>query len=458
MSVNVKGALDFDAFTAAVAEDCELRVASAGLTRVLICHDDDQAEAGSGFGMTDRPSSRRQAAAASRSEQSELIRSVRERGLHVDVLPLEQVSANVEFRDSNHGDVAVGFAFQRGWIPATAEALEKAALVGVVGGDSPSVQKVRPGLVFGRLLAHADESATATATTGPRMTSRPARFTAASAPPAESPRLSLRLPEQTIRRHAFVMSRRIRLHAHRRAEAFETLAHAALDAMTGLRRGDPARETERILVDRLVDCETWGGLAACRAYNDLVQRVYEAESAVGEFDVTRMIIPELGRAMILTDAPFVCATFARPDVRRWLRRLGRFGIDPQDDFTFRLRGRIHSRIPRTLIGPYWKFTPVTARLVRHLHWVRLMPFVNRERRQYRAWVMGLVERCAAELPERRSVWIEVFRQFARVHGPWPKRYRRIRGVRMAVQSLLDIADSSDRDSIDETSEPASLEP
>lgn len=303
----------------------------------------------------------------------------------------------------------VGAAFQRGLIPVTEAALHDAAAT----EDDHGLSRQTHALAFGRTLASSapDQSA------------------------AEEP--SPPSPESLVRLHTRIMSRR-RL-SRAQAEPFRQLALGTLDAITGLRRTDPARVSERRFIARLVDCDYWGGPAAARTYARLISAIYAAERSPANYPITRLAIEEVARAMLVADGPFVAQTALREDRRRRLAR--DLGVDRAggDSLTLRVRGEVRPAWLASLIGEYWSLGRAGLALLALLRPLRLIPAWHRRDGEYRQWVLQLAAQCADDLPERASLWLEIFRQLTRVRGHGVRREVRIRHVRSAVQSLLDLA-------------------
>lgn len=312
------------------------------------------------------------------------------------------------------GAALVGAAFQRGLIPVSETVLHDAAALEDEHGLSRQVHA----LAFGRALAAfaPDQSAAEEPT-----------------PPS---------PESLVRLHTRIMSRR--RFARARAEPFRQLALGTLDAITGLRRTDPARVSERRFIARLIDCDYWGGPAAPRTYARLVSAIYAAERSPANYPITRLAIEEIARAMLVADGPFVAQTVLREDRRR---RLGRdLGADRAggDSLTLRVRGEVRPAWLAPLIGEYWSLGRGGLAVLALLRPLRLFPAWHRRDGEYRNWVLQLAAQCADDLPERASLWLEIFRQLTRVRGHGVRREVRIRHVRSAVQSILDLAGPSPR--------------
>ena len=378
------------------------------------------------------------------SDELALVENLRRNGFSINTADMQKVCERSFYRRDLSAAAVVGLAFQLGLIPATTAAIEKIGQGERIDEptsrttDSPDL--IRRAVTLGR--KHAVCITNAETSTRQTESEPPAKLIPASFPNPLSAKLAMvkdrQGPEHLVRKHAFIMSRRLHPLARRRATQFRLLAFGSLDAMTGLRRGDPTRRTEREFVNHLIDCETWGGIDYANSYAQRIRALYHAESESEDFELTTIVITELARAMIWIDPVFLCELALRADRIRSMSRTLSVNRQAGDRFTYRIRTRAQMNWVRTLIGPYWKFTPLTAGLVRHARPLRIIPRILRNEKRYRNWVRDLIDQCVEQLPEGRSLWLEALRQLERVHGPAPARWQRLASVQFAVQSILDL--------------------
>lgn len=309
------------------------------------------------------------------------------------------------------GVLLCGVAFQQGLIPVTSERLERAThrLPGDPLRQAPIAMRL------GRSLSGR-----------------------ASAGLAARDRRSVK-PEALVRLHRQIMAARPYPGAGKRAEQFARLALGTLDAVTGLRRRDPDRSAELEFVARLIDCEYWGGLRTGRIYAERVRAIYAAERSVSDYPVTKLVIKQLARALLIPDIVFCCSTAVRPDRLRDIERRLRASRANGDRVTFRIRGRARTAAIQRSTGGYWKLTPTMCKAVALARWVRYWPWWMREESRYRQWVITLTDRCAQDLPRKASLWLEVMRQLSRVHGHGVHRIRSARAACRAIDSILELA-------------------
>lgn len=390
-------AMDFESLVESIEFEGRLAVASPGCTSLVL----DLSPA----------------IAASFDERETSSRYVVPGELNAIIPPVERLVLRAgevcERRLKSRREVAatlVGAAYQRGLIPVTENSLADAA----AALDDQGRGRQRQALALGRALA------------------------AASSEQASPDEPTPPSPESLVRLHAAIMSRRWGP-ARGNAATFRLLALGTLDAITGLRRTDPNRVSERRFIARLIDCEYWGGLALAQHYANAVRSIYAAERSPANYPITRLAIEEIARALLIADGPFVARTALRRDRRRRLMR--DLGADrPQGDaVTLRVRGQVRQAWARSIIGEYWSLGPAGLRLLAASRWARIIPTWHRKDRDYRQWIITLARQCADDLPERASLWLEIFRQLTRVRGSGIRRDVRLRHVRTAVQSVLELA-------------------
>jgi len=312
------------------------------------------------------------------------------------------------------GVMLTGVAYQSGFMPVTTEPLIRSAerLPNDPLQQGPAV------LRSGRSLAARQEGGL------PLIRPRPPK------------------PEALVRLHRRVMAARPFPFSKKQADRFAALALGTLDAVTGLRRRDPERETELRFIARLIDCEYWGGLKTCRLYAEHIRAVYAAERSVTNYPVTRLVVDELAKALLIPDLFFICSTVTRPDRQRTDERLLRMSYAQGDRLTFRLRFRAGNALTRPLTGGYWKLHPYGCQMIATMNWLRIIPWWRRSDRHYREWCLALTDRCTGELNDKMSLWLEIFRQLSRIRGFGQRRQSIINRVRHAIDSLLELSDST----------------
>ncbi len=322
-------------------------------------------------------------------------------------VPARAVAASALGDAETAGVLLLAAAFQAGRIPALAERFEH-----VVASAPPAVADA---VVAGRALAAG-------------------LLSAADLLPTESQPA----PESLIVRRRRLVAASLRPRAAQDAERFSKLVLGTLDSVTGLRRYDPTRSGERRLVRRLIDCERFGGVATAWRFARRIRRIYAAERSVADYPVTRAVIDELSRALLIPDPIYLARNAVDIERLRSLERLYRLDRPAGERLKVYLRGRVPWRFARAVVGEHWRLGPLGCRVVARLGLLRRLPGWWERQAEYRDWVVGLVDQCALELPERSSLWLEVFRQLSRVRGSGESRRLMIRRVRAAVDSILEL--------------------
>lgn len=273
--------LDWAQTLRAVGVDRHLRVADRSRTCAL---------ANIGFFADERQS---EAAQAERRQQRALIEAT----TITDQTRIEDLAEAC--RTSFHTDrvtdvVALGFAFQSGWIPLTLEAIEAA----LQRQESRGYGRCVEAFEFGRRLA-----------VNRKLLSRPRIETAGAAEDIE--RLCRRLT---------LGMQRSGWGGRRRATRFGHLLQRTLLLTPGLAETDAGRAARRDLVHALYRATLWGGIDYAGQLADRVVRLYEADRGETGRAVTRAMVLPLADANLIRDAVYIAALTRSPEQQRRVRQ------------------------------------------------------------------------------------------------------------------------------------------
>jgi Pyruvate/2-oxoacid:ferredoxin oxidoreductase gamma subunit len=190
--------------------------------------------------------------------------------------------------------VALGAAYQRGFVPVSLEALESAVRRLEGRGFGRSLEAFR----FGRRLAEGLEVAEGDGRGRAESLGRLVRRTAL---------------ELEASRHG----------GRRRARQFRELVRESLDAMPALYASNDGRQALRDYVGACARCVAWGGIRHLRWYAGLVRDLYEADAGRPERELATFGILPLAEAILIRDALYVAAVQASVSQARRIReRLG----------------------------------------------------------------------------------------------------------------------------------------
>jgi Pyruvate/2-oxoacid:ferredoxin oxidoreductase gamma subunit len=272
--------------------------------------------------------------------------------------------------------VALGAAFQRGFIPVSVEAMEAAMRRLEARGYGRSTEAFD----FGRRLAEGLETAEQDSRKGESL-GRLVRRTAL---------------EVEASRHG----------GRRRARQFREIVRESLDAMPALYATNDGRQALRDFVNASARCVAWGGVRHLRWYAGLVRDLYEADP--GRELCTFGILP-LAEAVLIRDALYVAAMQASVGQARRIRE--RLGVrEARGDQMYR---RYLNRVEVVLGRSRWRLDlrssdwPAQLAL---LLW-RVVPNEFRgqpDERRARASVLEILDHAMHE-PDRRDHWVGVVR-------------------------------------------------
>jgi indolepyruvate ferredoxin oxidoreductase len=156
-----------------------------------------------------------------------------------------------------------------------------------------------------------------------------------------------------------------------------------------------------------------------------VVRTYAQDTASRHYAVTKAVVWNLAKVMMIKDEVYVSMMYTSPEKYKRDRR--RFNVNPAngDKITyvhlnrpeFEIAGR---KIRFRLKGKDWMF-----RIVRHCRWLRnLLPQWHAKERAFREWYMNLVDTCNLCEPHDAAtyaLWLDIFKSPDGVTG-----YREVR--------------------------------
>ncbi|MGN6370543.1 MAG: DUF6537 domain-containing protein [Phycisphaerae bacterium] len=218
------------------------------------------------------------------------------------------------------------------------------------------------------------------------------------------------------------------------AEEYKKMCAETLEKMPGL--DDSAK---RDYVIRLFDAIQWGTLKYARQYASRIVKTYAQDSADRNFAVTRAVIWNLAKVMMIKDEVYVAMMYTSPEKYKRDRR--RFNVNPAngDKITY-----IHLNRPEfVLFGKKVKFhlkgRDWMMRVMRHCRWLRdLMPSWHGKERAFRQWYMDLVDACdlnGVQDPARYNLWLEIFKSPEPVTGYRDVRYPKQDAAQQKVAEL-----------------------
>lgn len=217
----------------------------------------------------------------------------------------------------------------------------------------------------------------------------------------------------------------------RNADEYRRICRETLEQMPGLED-----EGKRDYVIRLFDAIQWGTLKYARQYASRIVKTYSQDTAARNFAVTRAVIWNLAKVMMIKDEVYVSMMYTSPEKYRRDRR--RFNVNPAngDKITYLHLNRPEFEVFGRKIRFYWKGRDWQYAVLRHCRWLRaILPAWHAKEKGFRDWYMKLVDTCDLHEPHEvgsYNTWLEIFRSPEPVTG-----FREVRYPKMdaAVQKV-----------------------
>jgi len=235
-------------------------------------------------------------------------------------------------------------------------------------------------------------------------------------------RKEIETPETAIARKA-AMLKHTALVSTQRPAAYEQLAQQTLAEMAEL-----DAQAKRDFVIRLYDAVQWGGMEYARAYSQRVLRTYRHDLPDKRYAVTKAVIWNLAKTMMIKDEIYVAMLYTNPEKYRRDRR--HFNVNPANGDRISYQ---HLNRPEFVLGKWHVRFHFKARdwqllMLRHMRWLRgLMPAWHSREKDFRQWYGQLVDSVNFQSPWEYDLWLEMLSCVEPVTG-----YREVRYPKMAA--------------------------
>ncbi len=303
-----------------------------------------------------------------------------------DLIDLAEAARATFLTDRPVDVIALGIAFQRGWIPLSVEAFEQ----GIAHVEGLGVAAVREGVQLGRRIAvglqRAGDGSTAS-------TSRAAVDDA----DRSGQRALLRLVRVATAARQ-IGSRRERTHARR----MRRRVGAALQQLSGLlstRHGHEALQDFAVAMRR---CEMWGGLDYALRYAETITDLCRADPTL---ELPRLAILPLAEAFLIRDLWYIGTLTTSVDESHRIRETLGVRLARGDEIRRRYLHRLELRLREHRWVVEFRSSDWPDRILRFTR--PFVPLQVRGTLQYRALrdtMTDLLTRAAGE-PERSATWI-----------------------------------------------------
>jgi indolepyruvate ferredoxin oxidoreductase len=218
------------------------------------------------------------------------------------------------------------------------------------------------------------------------------------------------------------------------AAEYRQLCRQTLEQMPGLDDG-----SKRDYVIRLFDAIQWGTLKYGRQYASRIVKTYQQDTEARNFAVTRAVIWNLAKVMMIKDEVYVSMMYTSPEKYRRDRR--RFNVNPAngDKITYIHLNRPEFEIFGRKVRFYWRGRSWQYAIMRHCRWLRaLLPQWHAKEKAFRDWYMKLVDTCdlhAPHDPAAYNAWLEIFKAPEPVTGFREVRYPKMEAATQKVTEL-----------------------
>ncbi len=303
----------------------------------------------------------------------------------------------------------LGIAFQKGFLPLTRDALEKA---------------------IRRVMRHETERNIRAFKIGRKIVVRPDQFVVELKHEYESARQATRRKLNVIR--ATHRGKR----GQRLAKQFRVLLKQTFRATQGHRVDD---QLLRDVVIRAFDCCLWGGIDYARRYCRRLVEVFDRDGPRQNYRITRAVVWNLAKVMLIKDEIYVAALCTSPEKMKRDRR--RFGVNPAhgDRITYR-----HFNIPeidlfgRVVRLPAMKTYQWQHRLLSRARVLRPLLFPHRLEAEFRDWYEQLVDAMdlTSDDPRHYQRWLAVLSAPQSVKGFREVRYPKMEAARHRAEQWL----------------------
>lgn len=310
----------------------------------------------------------------------------------------------------------LGIAFQKGFLPLTREAIEH-AIIAVTRGE-----KERNLRAF---------------TIGRKIAVRPDLFVVEPQHEYETARQALRRKTNTL--EAWYGSEWIgriidRNKGERIARQFRVLMRQTFRSTRGMHVDD---EMMRDVIIRAFDCVLWGGIGYAKTYCDKLVEVFRKDHEDQGYKVTRAVVWNLAKVMLIKDEVYVSALLTSPEKYRRDRK--RFNVIPErgDKITYRHHNRPEFDLFGRRIRFEWKSQDWQLRIMSSCAFMRkFLPGWHERERTFRDWYMQLVDQIDWRGDRDYQRWVAILSTPHAVTGYREVRYPKQDAARKLSEQLL----------------------
>ncbi len=215
------------------------------------------------------------------------------------------------------------------------------------------------------------------------------------------------------------------------ARQYRQISRESLSAMSAL---DEA--SKRDFVIRLFDAIQWGTLPYGRSYAARVVKTFQQDNAQRNFALTRAVIWNLAKVMMIKDEVYVAMMYTSPEKYKRDRR--RFNVNPAngDKITYVHLNRPEFDIAGFKIRFHLKGYDWQMRILRHCRFLRsLLPAWHAREKAFRDWYTHLVDTCELHEPWLYNLWLDILKTPETVTGYREVRYPKQEAAMARVKEI-----------------------
>ncbi len=301
----------------------------------------------------------------------------------------------------------LGMAYQKGFLPLKLEAIESALRA---------------------TIRHETERNLRAFNIGRKIVVRPDLFVVEPTHQVESARKAFRRKVNTLK--AWYGGRRGR----RISKQYRVLMKQTFRATRGLRVDD---QLVRDVIIRAYDCLIWGGMDYARQYCERLVQVFEKDDPAHGYQITRAVVWNLAKVMLIKDEPYVAALVTNPEKYKRDRR--RFNVNPANGDRIIYR---HYNVPEIdLFGRTIRLPAITTRdwqhrLLAKMRFLRHFIFKHKRETAFRDWYDQLVAGLAWDGPKDYQRWLAILNTPRNVTGYREVRYPKMDAARKQAEKYI----------------------
>lgn len=272
----------------------------------------------------------------------------------------------------------LGIAFQKGYLPLTHQAIEKA----IHQVARKETQRNIRAFNIGRKIAV-----------------RPDLFIVENQRDFETARKTLRRKINTIQAwYGKARGKRV-------ARQYRVLMKQTFRETRGLRVDD---DLMRDVIIRAYDCLIWGGIGYAKQYCQRLVEVFHKDHPDFGYEITRSVVWNLAKVMLVKDEIYVAAMLTNPEKYKRDRR--RYNVNPAngDKIVYQHHNRPEFNLFGRQIQFEWKSRDWQLRIMARLGRLRrLLPGWHEKEMQFRSWYENLVDNLQWDNPDDYQRWAAI---------------------------------------------------